>query len=64
MNKFYFKYEGPTKDVNFNEYYDSKHLFNGIKNQHIKFDDVLKKQKELLKKIKSKLMKILLIKKM
>ena len=24
MNKLYFKYEGPTKDVDFNEYYDFK----------------------------------------
>ena len=22
MNKFYFKYEGLTKDINFHEYYD------------------------------------------
>ena len=51
MNKFYPKYELSTKDVNFNEYYDSKQLFNGIKNQHIKFDDELKKQKVLLKKV-------------
>ena len=29
-NTFYFKYEGPTNDVNFNEYYDYKHLLNGI----------------------------------
>ena len=26
MNKLYFKYEGSTKDLNFNEYYDSKQL--------------------------------------
>ena len=50
-NTFYFKYEGPTNDVNFNEYYDQKHLLNGIKNQSIKFDDALKKQKDLLKQI-------------
>ena len=50
MDEFYFKYEGCTKDVNFNESYDSKHLPYGMKKQHIKFDDALKKQKELLKK--------------
>ena len=26
VNKLYFKYEGSTKDLNFNEYYDSKQL--------------------------------------
>ena len=26
MNKLYFKYEGSTKDLNFNEYYDFKQL--------------------------------------
>ena len=51
MNKSYFKYEGSTKDVNFNELNYSKQIFNGIKNQLIKFDDGLKKQKESLKKI-------------
>ena len=30
-NKLYFKCVGPTKDVNFYEYYDSKELFNEIK---------------------------------
>ena len=51
MNKLYFMWECATKDANFNEYYDSKQHLNGIKNQHIKLDDALKKQKELLKKI-------------
>ena len=50
LNKFYFEYEG-TKDINFNEYYDSKELFNKIKSLNIKFDDSVKKQKELLNKI-------------
>ena len=44
MNKLCFKYEGSTKDLNFNEYYDSKQFFNGIINQHVKFDDALKKR--------------------
>ena len=48
MNKLYFKYEGNTKDVSFYEYMDSKELFNKIKNNQIKFDDALKKQKLFL----------------
>ena len=43
MNKLYFKYEGNTKDVSFYEFMDSKELFNKIKNNQIKFSDVLKK---------------------
>ena len=31
-NKLYFEYVGPTKDVRFYEYYDSRELFNEIKN--------------------------------
>ena len=31
MNKLYFRYVGPTKDVNFYEYMDSKKLFNANK---------------------------------
>ena len=51
MNKLYFEYIGNTKDVNFYEYMDSKELFNKIKNNRLKFDDALKKQKELRNKI-------------
>ena len=51
MNKLYFKYEGNTKDVSFYEYMDSKELFNKIKNNQIKFDDALKKQKNFLNKL-------------
>ena len=50
-NKLYFEYVGPTKDVSSYEYYDSKELFNEIKNNRLRFNDALKKQKELLKKI-------------
>ena len=50
-NKFYFEYVGPTKDVRFYEYMNSKELFNEIKDNWLRFDDALKKQKELLKKI-------------
>ena len=31
QNKLYFEYVGPTKDVSFYEYYDSKKLFNETK---------------------------------
>ena len=51
MNKLYFEYVGPPKKVNFYGYYDSKELFNEIKDNQLKFDDALKKQKELLNKI-------------
>ena len=51
MNKLYFEYIGNTKDVSFYEYMDSKELFNKIKNNRLKFDDALKKQKELRNKI-------------
>ena len=37
--------------ISFYEYYDSKKLFNEIKNNWLRFDKALKKQKELLKKI-------------
>ena len=50
-NKVHFKCVGPTKDVNFYEYYDSKELFNEIKNNRLRFSNALEKQKELLKKI-------------
>ena len=51
MNNLYFKYVGNTKDVNFYEFMDSKELFNKIKNNQIKFDDALKKQKQFLNKL-------------
>ena len=51
MNQLYFKYAGPTKDTNVNEYMDSKELFNKIKNNQLKFDDAVNKQKDLLDKI-------------
>ena len=50
-NKFYFVYVGPIKDVRFYEYMNSKELFNEIKDNWLRFDDALKKQKELSKKI-------------
>ena len=51
MNKSYFKYEGNTKDVSFYEFIDFKELFNKMKNNQIKFDDALKKQKLFLNQL-------------
>ena len=62
MNKLYdsvdynnlkFEYVGPTKDVSFYEYMDSKELFNAIKNSQIKFSEVKNKQNEFLSKLNS-----------
>ena len=46
-NNLNFKYVGPTKDVSFYEYMDSKELFDVISSK-IKFSDVLNKQNEFL----------------
>ena len=46
-----FEYRGPTKDVSFYEYMDSKELFNAIKNNQIKFSEVKNKQNEFLNKL-------------
>ena len=35
---------GPTKDVSFYEYKDSKERFNAIKNNKINYDDAVKRQ--------------------
>ena len=43
-NNLKFEYVGPTKDVSFYEYKDSKELFNAIKNSRIKFNEVKNKQ--------------------
>ena len=60
MNKLYdsvdynnlkFEYVGPTNDVSFYEYKDSKELFNAIKNNQIKFSEVKNKQNNFLKKL-------------
>ena len=50
-NDLKLEYIGPTKNVSFYEYMDSKELSNKIKNNQISYGDALKKQKELLKKI-------------
>ena len=38
-NNLKFEYVGPTNDVSFYEYKDSKELFNMIKNSQIKFSE-------------------------
>ena len=43
-----FEYIGPTEDVSFYEYMNSKELFNAIKNSRIKFRDAVNKQNEFL----------------
>ena len=48
-----FKYIGPTNDVSFYEYMDSKELFNEIKDNQINFNDAVKREKEILNKISS-----------
>ena len=50
-NNLKFEYVGPTKDVNFYEYIDSKELFNATKNSQIKFSEVKYKQNEFLNKL-------------
>ena len=50
-NNFKFEFVGPTKDINFSEYMDSKKVFNAIKNNHIKFSEVKNKQDNFLKKL-------------
>ena len=46
-----FEYIGPTEDVSFYEYMDSKELFNAIKNSRIRFSDAVNKQNEFLNKL-------------
>ena len=50
-NNLKFEYIGPTKDVSFYEYMDSKELFNAIKSSQIKFSEVKNKQNEFLNKL-------------
>ena len=60
MNKLYdsvdynnltFKYVGPTKDVSFYEYMNSKDFFNVITSSQIKYSDAQDKQNEFLNKL-------------
>ena len=50
-NNLNFEYIGPTKDVSFYEYKDSKELFNAIKDNQTDFDDAVKRQNETLNKL-------------
>ena len=50
-NNLKLEYVGPTKDVSFYEYVDSKDLFNKIKNNQIKFSEAKNKQNEFLNKL-------------
>ena len=50
-NNLKFEYVGPTTDVRFYDYMDSKELFNAIKNSQIKFNEVKNKQNEFLSKL-------------
>ena len=50
-NNWKLEYVGPTKDIRFYEYKDTKELFNAIKNNQIKFSDVKNKQNEFLSKL-------------
>ena len=50
-NNLNFKYVGPTKDVSFHEYMDSKELFNAIRSSRMKFSDAKSNQKEFLNKL-------------
>ena len=50
-NNLKFEYVGPAKDVKLYEYMDSKELFNAIKNNQMKFSEVINKQINFLKKL-------------
>ena len=46
-----FEYVGPTSDVSFSGYMNSKELFHEIKSSQIKFSEVKNKQNEFLNKL-------------
>ena len=50
-NNLKFDYVGPTNDVRFYGYRNSKELFSIIKNNQINFDDALKRQNEFINKL-------------
>ena len=50
-NNLNLEYVGPTESVSFDEYMDSKELFNAIKNNQIRFSVVKNKQNEFLNKL-------------
>ena len=51
-NNLNFEYVGPTKDVSFYEYMDSRELFNAIRNCQIKFSEVKNEFQNKLNNIK------------
>ena len=50
-NNLKFEYVGPTEDVSFYGYMNSKELFNARKNNQIKFSEVKNKQNQFLNKL-------------
>ena len=50
-NSLKFEHVGPTKDLSFHEYKDSKELFNAKGNDKIKFIEVKNKQNDFLNKL-------------
>ena len=50
-NNLKFEFVGPTKDVSFYEYRDSKELFSAKKDNQINFDVAVKRQNEFLNKL-------------
>ena len=50
-NNLNLEYVGPTESVSFDEYMDSKELFNAIKNNQVRFSVVKNKQNEFLNKL-------------
>ena len=50
-NNLKFEYVGPTEDVSFYEYMDSKGLFNAIRNSQIEFSEAKNKRNEFLNKL-------------
>ena len=50
-NNLKFEHVGPTNDVSFYEYMNSKELYDAIKNSQIKFSEARNKQNEFLNKL-------------
>ena len=50
-NNLKFEYVGPTKDVSFYEFMDSKEHFNKIANNQIRFSEVKNRQNEFSNKL-------------
>ena len=50
-NNLKFEYIGPTKDVHFYEYKNSKELFDAIRNNQIKFSEAKNRRNEFLNKL-------------